>query len=136
MMPAIRAVYETVLYAQDVATVARFYTDILGFKVVRDSGALSRALRLPDGAMLLIFDPRESARPGREVPSHGSLGAGHIAFRIDREDYPRWLDHLKRSGIPIEHEHTWSSGARSIYIRDPAGNSVELADGELWPMMP
>jgi len=132
-MPEVRSTYETVLYAQDVATATRFYTDILGFKVVRDSGALGRAMRLPDGAMLLIFDPRESAQPGREVPSHGAHGAGHVAFRIDHEDYGRWLDHLERCAVVIEQQHTWPTGARSIYIRDPAGNSVELVDGELWP---
>jgi len=135
-MPEVRSLYETVLYAQDVATATGFYTDILGFTVVRDSGVLGRAIRLPDGAMLLIFDPRESAQPGREVPSHGAKGAGHVAFRIDREDYRRWRDHLEDCGVQIEHEHTWSTGARSIYIRDPAGNSVELVDGELWPMTP
>ena len=28
---------------------------------------------------------------------------------------------------------TGSRRARSLYVRDPAGNSVALVDGDLWP---
>jgi catechol 2,3-dioxygenase-like lactoylglutathione lyase family enzyme len=36
-------------------------------------------------------------------------------------------------GIEIEREVGWDEGGRSIYFRDPAGNSVELIEGEAWP---
>ena len=46
----------------------------------------------------------------------------------------RWreLDAGRAHGIAIEADFEWPNGGRSIYVRDPAGNSVELADPAIW----
>jgi catechol 2,3-dioxygenase-like lactoylglutathione lyase family enzyme len=122
-----RRVYETVVYG-DVKALAAFYRDVLGLRQVTDGG-----FRLDDGGMLLVFDPAESSQPGRIVPSHGPDGGSvHVAFSVDGLD--AWREQLTEHGVPIEHEHDWPrAGARSLYVRDPAGNSVELVEGDLWP---
>jgi len=79
---------------------------------------------------MLIFDPAAAAAPGRRVPSHGARGAGHVAFRVESLD--AWREHLSKHQIEIEREIHWGAEIASIYFRDPAGNSVELASGELW----
>jgi len=71
--------------------------------------------------------------PGRPVPSHGATGAGHVAFSVEDGTLERWAEGLRERGIEIEQEHEWQRGGSSIYVRDPAGNSVELVDGDLWP---
>ena len=38
----------------------------------------------------------------------------------------------KSAGVDIETEVEWPGGGRSIYVRDPAGNSVELASSTIW----
>jgi catechol 2,3-dioxygenase-like lactoylglutathione lyase family enzyme len=123
-------IFETVLYAEDLAAAERFYHDALGLEVL-ERGDLLAAFRC-GGGVLLIFDPRKSAAPGREVPSHGSSAAGHIAFAAKPEDLPAWRDQLRQAGVPIEREVDWGKGGRSIYFRDPAGNVVELAPPTLW----
>jgi hypothetical protein len=35
-------------------------------------------------------------------------------------------------GFPVEADFRWPNEARSIYVRDPAGNSVEFAEPRLW----
>src|SRR4029450_183977 len=50
-----RSVYETVVYASDLAAVTAFYRDVLGLREVDDG-----AFRLDDGGMLLLFDPARS----------------------------------------------------------------------------
>jgi catechol 2,3-dioxygenase-like lactoylglutathione lyase family enzyme len=30
-------------------------------------------------------------------------------------------------------EIEWDNGVRSFYFHDPAGNVLEIADGDLWP---
>jgi catechol 2,3-dioxygenase-like lactoylglutathione lyase family enzyme len=37
-----------------------------------------------------------------------------------------------RAGISIEAEIRWPRGGASVYVRDPAGNSVELAPARIW----
>ena len=53
-------------------------------------------------------------------------------LRSARDDLDRWRAHLEGEGIAIEADFNWPNGARSIYIRDPAGNSVEFAEPALW----
>ena len=129
----VSGVYETVIYATDVPGAAAFYADVLGLRLVDGPDELAAAFRLDDGGVLLIFDPSRASVPGRPVPSHGATGAGHVAFSVEDGTLERWAEGLRERGIEIEQEHEWQRGGSSIYVRDPAGNSVELVDGDLWP---
>lgn len=132
--PPIAGVYETVLYCDDVDELTAFYAHVLGLRVVEHTAdGLLAALRLPDGGVLLLFNRRLAAQPGRMVPSHGTAGPGHVAFRIADGDLDAWGDALGRAGVPVERVVEWRGDARSLYVRDPAGNSVELTGAELWP---
>jgi catechol 2,3-dioxygenase-like lactoylglutathione lyase family enzyme len=129
----IMRVYETVLYAVDVPAAAAFYADVLGLRLVDGPDELAAAFRLGDGGVLLIFDPSRASRPGRPVPSHGASGAGHVAFSVDSGELDGFAEALRGGGIEIEREIDWDGRGRSIYVRDPAGNSVELVEGDIWP---
>ncbi|MCH7760766.1 VOC family protein [candidate division TA06 bacterium] len=119
-------IFETVLYAKDLAATERFYRDVLGLEVLQRG-----VLRCGEG-VLLIFNPEYARKSGRGVPSHGTEGAGHIAFAMREEELEPWRNHLQKCGVEIEMEVEWKEGGRSIYFRDPAGNSVELAPSTLW----
>lgn len=125
-------VHETVLYADDVAAASTFYREVLGLRVVFERGFMA-ALRVDEHGVLLIFDPEESAIEGRDVPSHGARGAGHVAFSVDEDEERAIRSRLAAAGVEIERELPWPRGGRSAYFRDPAGNSVELVVGEIWP---
>jgi catechol 2,3-dioxygenase-like lactoylglutathione lyase family enzyme len=125
-------VYETVLYARDVAEASGFYVDVLGLRAVEEPDELASAFRLPDGGILLLFDPDRSSAQGRRVPSHGTTGASHVAFGVAAGELEWWAAKIRAGGIEIEREIDWDGG-RSFYVRDPAGNSVELVDGDIWP---
>jgi catechol 2,3-dioxygenase-like lactoylglutathione lyase family enzyme len=125
-----REILETSLYADDLAQAERFYTAVLGLRVVT---------RVPDrhvffrcgGRMLLVF--RASAtEQGGVVPAHGTRGAGHAAFAAAHDELAGWRAHLERCGVAVEHEHAWPGGGHSLYFRDPAGNSLEIATPVLW----
>ena len=83
--------------------------------------------------MLLIFDPALSTTPGRQIPAHGATGQGHVAFSVGPGGLDAFAAELRRREVAIESEVEWPEGGRSLYIRDPAGNSVELIEGEAWP---
>ena len=125
-------VYESILYAEDLEAATAFYRDILGLRLVDQIEDLATAFRLSDSAMLLIFDPHSSSAPNRPAPSHGANGPGHIAFRIDAAEFEGWRARLADHDVAIEKEHE-DGATQQLYFRDPAGNSVELVRGELWP---
>ncbi|CAN5255416.1 glyoxalase/bleomycin resistance/extradiol dioxygenase family protein [soil metagenome] len=125
-----RRIFETVLYAENLAATAAFYRDVLEMEIITQS-ELMVSFRCA-GGVLLIFDPQQSSPPGREVPSHGRAGAGHLAFAATDAEREEWKQRLIAAGVPIEAEVAWEQGGRSLYFRDPAGNSLEFAPLTLW----
>jgi len=130
----LRSVHETVLYATDIAATERFFCDVLRLRGIGASDGLSAAFRIPEGdAVLLVFHPDHAAAPNRSVPRHGTRGVGgHVAFRVDAGSLDDWQTRFANAGVAIEMDRTWERGGRSLYVRDPAGNSIELVDGEIW----
>jgi catechol-2,3-dioxygenase len=130
-IPKATRLFEATLYGTDLVALERFYTEVCGLEVVSQMSQRGLALRCGATA-LLLFDPDRTRIDGGRLPVHGCEGAGHVAFLTDEADLPAWRAHLARSGVAIEREVEWPEGGRSIYFRDPAGNSVELAPPTLW----
>ena len=132
--PELGAVLETCLYHDSAEgdSVERFYARLLGLRLVADWPG-GRAFRLGSG-VLLLFDRELLAERDGPVTAHGAAGPGHACLLAgDREAYEAWRHHLAEAGIEITHEHEWTEGRRSFYFHDPAGNLLEVADGDLWP---
>ena len=123
--------FETALYVDDLATAERFYVEVLGLEVQSRFPGRGLSLRC-DSGVLLLFDPAVTRVRSSALPAHGAVGAGHIAFLATAEELPAWRDQLAAHGVAIEEEIDWEEGGRSIYFRDPAGNSLELAPPNLW----
>ena len=128
--PPVGGVHEAALYVGDLRRDERFWRR-LGFQVVgRKEGrhVFVRAGR----DMLLLFDAAAS-REGGDVPAHGAEGAGHVALDVpDARALEAWRSHLGEAGVAIEAEKEWPSGGRSLYFRDPSGNSIELITRGTW----
>lgn len=125
---------ETALYAADLAAMEAFYTGVMGLEVCLKSPGRHVFFRI-SGGMLLVFDPTATARAETgpfAAPPHGATGPGHVCFAADTGELDRWRTQLDAQGVAVEDEITWPNGARSLYFRDPAGNSVEIADRWLW----
>ena len=126
----VRGLLEVAIYGPDLAALERFYRTVFGLELITRAGDRLVALRCGHSTVLL-FDPAVSRVRGA-IPEHGPSGAGHIAFVIEDQERPAWREHLARCGVPIEKEIQWEDGGGSIYVRDPAGNSVELAPPTIW----
>jgi catechol 2,3-dioxygenase-like lactoylglutathione lyase family enzyme len=129
--PRVGPLLETCLYAMDLETTARFYEDVLGLRsFTRVEG---RHVFFGAGSgVFLLFNPTATAAEGGRVPPHGAMGAGHVAFAVPEEEIGRWNDWLAEVGVAVEQEVAWPGGGVSLYLRDPAGNSVELATPSTW----
>ena len=130
------SVLESSLYCPDLDTAERFYRHVLGLEVVARQPGRHVFLRCGEG-MVLLFNPDATADPsvpagGPPMVPHGAYGPGHLAFRLPERDIERWRAHLTAAGVPIEAEVRWPQGGHSLYLRDPAGNSIELATAALW----
>ena len=131
-------ILETALYAENLGAAEHFYQEVLGLRLV--SRVRDRHLFFACGkGMLLIFNPRSTSRPpviGARipVPPHGAHGPGHVCFRAYAHEFPQWIARLKAARVTIEADFEWPTGGRSIYFRDPAGNSLEFAEPRIWSL--
>ena len=134
MTPA--AILESALYVTDLAAAEAFYTDILGLVLLGKVDGRHLFFRCGSG-VLLIFNADATKIPPApdarlKVPPHGTVGDGHLCFAASAAEIVRWKAHLEAKKIAIESEFEWSQGGRSIYIRDPSGNSIEFAEPRIW----
>jgi catechol 2,3-dioxygenase-like lactoylglutathione lyase family enzyme len=133
--PGLSAILEAALYADDLDAAAAFYGGVMGLEEIARVAGRHIFYRVGD-TVLLVFNPHATAQgptsPRLPVPPHGAHGPGHLCFAAGRDALAAWRTRLEAAGHPIEADFEWPNGARSIYFRDPAGNSVEMAEPRLW----
>lgn len=128
--PPLNGLHEAGLYTSDLERAARFWSG-LGFDVVA-RGAGRHVFLRAGRDLVLIFDPRTTIRSGA-FPAHGAVGPGHIALDVpDADALDAWRRHLAAAGVEVEYETAWPTGGRSLYFRDPDGNSIELITRGSW----
>lgn len=134
--PSVTGTLESALYADDLEAAARFWTGVIGLpEIARVAG---RHVFFRCGAQVLLVFRAEATRhpPAPDarlpVPPHGSNGPGHFCMSADPGTFDAWRRHLEAAGIAVEADFIWPQGGRSLYFRDPAGNSIEIADPAIW----
>lgn len=135
MAQEIEGVLEAALYASDLDAAEHFYGTVLGLERIARHDDRHIFFRCGE-TVVLIFNADETvkaASPGAlPVPPHGATGAGHLCFRVSGDRLEDMVAKLTAAGVAIEADFRWPTGARSIYFRDPAGNSLECAEPKLW----
>ena len=117
----IHGICELTLETSDIPALERFYVDVLGLRALDRSG--DRVwLAAGSRTRLGLWSPGEKEFDDR--------GGSHVHFALSSE--PGRLDALaaraRAAGHdpqgPLEHD----GGDRSLYLKDPAGNVVEIWD--------
>jgi catechol 2,3-dioxygenase-like lactoylglutathione lyase family enzyme len=127
----IRAVVETAVYVDDLQAAESFYGTVLGLRVIGKEPGRHTFFQVGEAGVLLAFKP-DATRKGDVLPPHGATGPGHFALGIDAEALGAWRARLQDHGVRIEQEVAWPRGGKSLYFRDPDGNSVELVTPGVW----
>lgn len=123
-------VLETVVYCTSDTEdeTRRFYRDVLGLRPFREDSVGHRL-----GAGVFLLFNRDESSVQDSPPPHGAVGPMHTCFLAAPGDYDRWKDDLTAKGVEIVEELEWDRGLRSFYFEDPAGNMLEIAEGDMWP---
>ena len=111
-----------VINVRDQEASTKFYTEVLGFEVAVDRPGFGTFLTC--GKIhhdLALFQAAPDAEPVKE----GSLGLNHMALQVEDFDMLTQYYH-KLKDMGMEMRTTDHSMTRSIYIKDPDGNGIEL----------
>jgi catechol 2,3-dioxygenase-like lactoylglutathione lyase family enzyme len=138
------AILESALYVTDLDAAETFYREVLGLEVIAKAEGRHIFFRCGVGVLLLFNAEATRQAPAPDtklpVPPHGAVGQGHLCFAATAEEIVRWKAHLEALKIAVEADFDWpsfgksSGGGRSIYFRDPSGNSLEFAEPRIWGM--
>ncbi|MDQ3662511.1 MAG: methyltransferase domain-containing protein [Actinomycetota bacterium] len=124
----LKSVLETVLYyrGDEAEHMTSFYRDVLRLEQVADV-----AWRIGDSLVLLFESDQSSVQSW--PPPHGAVGPGHACFLCKPGDYEGWKSRLQHHGVELIDETTWNEQFVSFYFNDPAGNVLEISQGDMWP---
>ena len=130
------AILESALYVDDLEAAAAFYGGVLGLEIITQVEGRHVFFRCGRGVLLLFNAAATKIPPAPDarlpVPPHGARGPGHLCFAASAEEIDRWKAELSSQGVAIEADFEWPNGGRSIYFRDPSGNSLEFAEPRIW----
>lgn len=129
--PGLSGILETVLYcdSSNEEATRNFYLDVMGFTgMAFDFGYRVGAA----GQVFLLFN-RDKTKDQERPPAHGATGKGHSCFTAATGTYESWKTYLEAQGVTWGGEITWGNDMRSFYFEDPAGNVLEIAEGDFWP---
>jgi catechol-2,3-dioxygenase len=106
------------LWAEDVATTAHFYRDVIGLKLLMHD---RHRPHFDLGGVYLVILQGRSLPPLDPVPARFPI----IAFAVD--DLDATIDHLRLHHIELPWGIEEDADSRWVMFHDPAGNLIELA---------
>lgn len=109
---------------RDVAEAVTFYTESLGFAIVRQHGTAMAVVEKGDLHLWLAGPTASAARPmpdGRQ-PEPG----GWSRFVLSVDNLDGVLTGLRRRGVTFRNDIVVGPGGRQILCEDPSGNPIEL----------
>ena len=119
-MSRFRGFSEIALEAEDLERMLGFYEQVIGLEVL-SRGEDRIWLDAGDGRLGLWLPGAKEFedRGGRDV---------HFALEPLDGEMPRVVERARASGIDVRGPVTHPGGDRSIYLRDPEGNVIEVWD--------
>ena len=123
---AVRTLDHLVLTVHDIDATCRFYTEVLGMRVVRFGQG---RVAVHFGSQKINIHPVGGA--STLVATVPTPGSGDLCFLSD-VPVARWVDHVTALGVDVIEMPSQRVGARgpieSIYLRDPDGNLIEVSN--------
>ena len=117
------------ILVKDMATMIRFYRDVLGFEIREDEDTTNVYL-VKDGTLFLMYGREDFEKMTSRKYEYvkGLNGHFELALYVDTfdevdEEFKKAVEHGATPVLPPELE-PW--GQRTCYIADPEGNLIEI----------
>ena len=120
---AIRAIDYSVIFVRDMASMRRFYEEILRFPLFRELSPGWIEYRLGENTLVLAKPSRTAA----DAPTPIGSAALQLAFKVSVSGVDQCAEELTRCGVAVLSPPTDQAfGHRTLFFRDPDGNLLEV----------
>lgn len=117
------------LLVNDMATMIRFYRDVLGFEIT-EAEDTSNVYLVKDGTLFLLYGRKdfENMTSRKYEYVKGLNGHSEIALYVDTFDEvdEAFRDVVSKGAMPVLEPTTEPWGQRTCYVSDPEGNLIEI----------
>lgn len=117
------------LFVDDMATMIRFYRDVLGFEIKEAENAVNVYL-IKDGTLFMLYERKnfEKMTSRKYEYLKGLNGHFEIALYVDtfEEVDIEFAKAVSKGATPVLEPTDEPWGQRTCYIADPEGNLIEI----------
>lgn len=117
------------LFVEDMATMVRFYRDVLGFEITEGENATNVYL-IKDGTLFMLYERKnfEKMTSRKYEYIKGFNGHFEIALYVDTFDEvdKAYNDAVSKGAVSVLAPEDEPWGQRTCYIADPEGNLIEI----------
>lgn len=117
------------LFVNDMATMIRFYRDVLGFEIQEGEDAVNVYL-IKDGTLFMLYERKNFEKMTNRKYEYlkGLNGHFEIALYVDtfEEVDEEYAKAINKGAVSVLEPTTEPWGQRTCYIADPEGNLIEI----------
>lgn len=117
------------LFVDDMATMVRFYRDVLGFEIKEDENAVNVYL-IKNGTLFMLYERKNFEKMTNRKYEYLKDLNGHfeIALYVDtfEEVDAEYAKAVEKGAQSVLEPTTEPWGQRTCYIADPEGNLIEI----------
>ena len=106
----------------------RFYTDLLGWRVIEE-----RASTGPTDRVTFIADGRGGAFEVFVSTGPALADPAHVAFAVPFAEFPALAERLRQAGVTFDEPFINDVGDQIAFFNDPGGNRAQIV-GRLKPL--
>lgn len=117
------------IFVKDMATMVRFYRDVLGFEIKEDENT-SNVYLVKDGTLFLLYRRTDFEKMTSRTFNYADKINGHYEIALGVDNYEavdlKYKEVVSKGAIPVMEPTTEPWGQRTCFISDPEGNLIEI----------
>ena len=117
------------IFVKDMATMIRFYRDVLGFEITEEENATNVYLK-KDGVLFLLYRRTDFEKMTNRKFRYTDTLNGHYEIALSVENYgavdATYKNVIAQGALPVLEPTTEPWGQRTCYVADPEGNLIEI----------
>lgn len=117
------------IFVKDMATMVRFYRDVMNFEISEDENA-SNVYLVKDGTVFLLYRRTDFEKMTNRTFGYTNSINGHFELALSVDNYDAvdltFKEVVSKGAIPVLEPITEPWGQRTCYISDPEGNLIEI----------